>query len=675
MTIDFLFIIVYNTKYNHILNIMNNKTINKKIFEEKSLSAKNILFVRVFLSIFLMTGIFTIITKEASADINTPCSITCSQYSSNDNNITWKVSPASGSCDNNNKKYYYRTSESGNGTLFYTSGVSNNTSPTFSTPSDVGNVYVRVTTSNDGSTGWVSCGTGNGNINANTNTSSLTASCSPDKDSIEIGESVKWTVTASGPYSNYSYTWSGTDYSNGTTVNSRNMTKTYNTSGNKTMSVTVKNSKPCTSCAKTVTVSCGSVVVRDIEEDEDLEVSCYANQNNIEVGESTTWTASVSGGTGSYSYSWSGTNSLSGSSRTVTKNYTSEGTKTATVRVTSGNKTGYATCSMNVEEEVVDDDLEVSCYADDDSVETGDSIKWIANVNGGTGSYSYSWSGTNSLSGSSRTVTKRYTSEGEKYAKIKVTSGSQTEYATCYADVEDDEDNDDDDLEVSCYADDDSVETGDSIKWIAEADGGSGSYKYSWSGTDDLDGSSRTVTQRYYDDGEKKARVKVTSGGQTEYATCYADVEDDNQVLSYVQTSNAMPLVSSVYLSDIPYTGAGDNIKIVLFATALALWSMLLAYYFLKKKINSNEIVSEIVSDSNTSSFEVNNIFEERKESENKAIQDIEDYARINKVILSSSASEKILKLSNLGKVKANEVIKGLSTGDWVAISEEDIRE
>jgi len=136
-----------------------------------------------------------------------------------------------------------------------------------------------------------------------------------------------------------------------------------------------------------------------------------------------------------------------------------------------------------------------------------------------------------------------------------------------------------------------------------------------------------------------------------------------------------MPLVSSVYLSDIPYTGAGDNIKIVLFATALALWSMLLAYYFLKKKINSNEIVSEIVSDSNTSSFEVNNIFEERKESENKAIQDIEDYARINKVILSSSASEKILKLSNLGKVKANEVIKGLSTGDWVAISEEDIRE
>ena len=399
-----------------------------------------------------------------------------------------------------------------------------------------------------------------------------------------------------------------------------------------------------------------------------LSITCSSNSSTADIDEEVIWTVNASGGNGSYSYSWSGTNSLSGSSKTITKTYASEGTKTASVRVTSGSKTGYATCSMHVEE---DDDLEVSCYANDDSVETGDSIKWIAEVTGGNGSYSYSWSGTNSLSGSSKTITKKYTSDGEKYAKIKVTSGSQTKYATCYADVEEE----DDDLEVSCYTNDDSVETGDSIKWIAEADGGSGSYKYSWSGTDGLDGSSRTTTQRYSDDGEKKARVKVTSGSQTEYATCYADVEDDNQVLSYVQTSNVMPLVSSVYLSDIPYTGAGDNIKIVLFATALALWSMLLAYYFLKKKINTNETVPEIVNDSDSFSFEIKNTFEERKEFENKAIQDIEDYARMNKVILSSSASEKILKLSILGKVKANEIIKGLSTGDWTAVSEEDIRE
>ncbi len=640
---------------------MKNKTVNKTIFSKNAFSVE-----KTFIISILVVSLFSILTKNAQADVNTPCSATCSQYSNSGNYTSWRVSAVSGSCDNNSKKYYYKTDESNTDRLFYTSavGLSSNTSRVFSTPSDVGSVYVRITTENDGSTGWISCGSGSKeNID---NISSLTASCSPNKSSIEIGESVVWTVNASGPYSNYSYTWSGTD---DISSNNSSVTKTYNTSGTKTARVTVKNYKTCSSCSKTITVSCGSVVVNDID---DLDVSCSANPDNIEIGESTTWTASVSGGTGSYSYSWSGTNSLSGSSKTITKTYTSEGTKSATVRVTSGGKTGYANCSMSVEEEI-NDNLEVSCYADDDSVETGDSIKWIAEADGGSGSYSYSWSGTNSLSGSSKTVTKKYTSDGEKYAKVRVTSGGQTEYATCYADVE--EEDEDDDLEVSCYADDDSVETGDSIKWIAEADGGSGSYKYSWSGTDDLDGSSRTVTERYYDEGEKKARVKVTSGGQTEYATCYADVEDDNQVLSYVQTSNTMPLVSSVYLSDIPYTGAGDNIKIVLFITALVLWSMLLAYYFLKKKLNNNEVVPEIIKNSDNKSFEVSNLFEEKSVTENKAIQDIEDYARMNKIILSSSASEKIFKLSKLGKVKANEVIKGLSIGDWVAVSEEDIRE
>ncbi|MDD4803835.1 MAG: hypothetical protein PHN69_01550 [Candidatus Pacebacteria bacterium] len=747
-----------------ILKNIKDKIINKVVFFKKDSFLKKSFFVKLFLILFLVLGFLNIAIKDVSADTNTPCSATCSQYSNNGNNITWKVSSAFGSCDNNSKKYYYKTGGSSTGNLFFTSatGLSNNTARTFSTPSNVGTVYARITTKNDGSTGWITCGSGSGSnsdsgIVSSNDSSYLTASCSPNKSSIEIGESVTWTVKASGPYTSYNYTWSGTESLQG---NNSSVIGTYQYSGTKTASVTVKNYKTCSSCSKTITVSCGSVNVKDVEID-DLKVSCSANPNDIGIGESTTWTANASGGTGSYSYSWSGTNSLTGSSKTIGKTYTSEGIKSAIVTVTSGNKVGYANCSMNVRETPVnnltvscsanpsnieigesttwlanasggtgsytyswsgtnslsgssrtvnklystegektatvivtsgnktayvncsvyvededdDDDLEVTCYADDDSVETGDSIKWIADVDGGSGSYSYSWSGTNSLTGSSKTVTKRYTSDGEKYAKIKVISGGQTEYATCYADVEEDED-EDDDLEVSCYADDDSVETGDSIKWIAEADGGSGSYKYSWSGTDGLDGSSRTVTERYSDEGEKKARVKVTSGGQTEYATCYADVDDDNQVLSYVQTNPVMPLAASVYLSDVPYTGAGDNIKIVLFATMLVLWSMFLAYYLLRKRMNSIQEVATVESNNikSDSSFKVQDDFIQTVELDNKALTDIEDYARMNKVILSSSATEKILKLSRLGKAKANEVIKSLSTGEWIAVGEEEIK-
>ena len=149
--------------------------------------------------------------------------------------------------------------------------------------------------------------------------------------------------------------------------------------------------------------------------------------------------------------------------------------------------------------------------------------------------------------------------------------------------------------------------------------------------------------------------------------------------MSYVQTTNPIiPLASSVYLSDVPYTGIGDNIKVISFATILGLWSIFLAYYLLKKKNNSIQevVLSESSNGEKTNnSFKVQNDFVQNVESDNKALTDIEDYARMNKVLLSSSATEKVLKLSRLGKVNASNLIKGLSTGEWRAVSDEDIRE
>ncbi|MFA5935182.1 MAG: hypothetical protein WC827_04855, partial [Candidatus Paceibacterota bacterium] len=489
----------------------------------------------------------------------------------------------------------------------------------------------------------------------------LDVSCSANPNSIDVGQSTTWSANASGGTGSYTYSWTGTDSLYGS---SRTVTKSYNNEGTKTARVTVR------SGTQTSYADC-SAVVSEIPLP-NLTASCSANPNSIDVGQSTTWSANASGGTGSYTYSWTGTDSLYGSSRTVTKSYNNEGTKTARVTVTSGGITASATCYTTVEQQVTD--LEVSCSADEDNIEIDDSVRFTADVSGGTGSYTYSWSGTNNLYGSSRTVTKSYSTEGTKTARVTVTSGGITSSATCYTTVEEQTS----DLEVSCSADDDNIESGESIRWVAEADGGTGSYRYSWSGTDDLDGSSRTVKQKYYDEGEKKARVKVTSGDDVEYATCYADVEADNQVLSYVQTTNPiMPLAASVYLSDVPYTGAGDSIKIILFVTTLGLWSIFLAYYLLRRRMNNKQelaIVESTTTNSNDT-FKVQTDFVQNVELDNKALKDIEDYARMNKVSLSSSATEKILKLGRLGKVNASSLIKGLSTGEWIAVSDEDIKE
>ena len=231
---------------------------------------------------------------------------------------------------------------------------------------------------------------------------------------------------------------------------------------------------------------------------------------------------------------------------------------------------------------------------------------------------------------------------------------------------------------MSCDANDSNPQTNDSVRWTADASGGTGSYSYSWSGTNSLYGSSRTVTKYYSTEGEKTARVTVTSGGHTATATCYTDVQNDNQVLSYTQTTNTvMPLAASVYLSDVPYTGAGDNVRIILFITTLMLWSLFISYYLLKRKNNFTQevVVAESKKEQSNDSFKVQNDFVQTIELDNKAITDIEDYARMNKILLSSSATEKILKLSRLGRINASDLIKSLSTGEWIAVSDDNIKE
>lgn len=78
------------------------------------------------------------------------------------------------------------------------------------------------------------------------------------------------------------------------------------------------------------------------------------------------------------------------------------------------------------------DDLEVSCYADPDDPETGDRVRWYADVSGGDGDYDYDWTGTNNLDSSSKSPSKTYSSQGTKRATVTVTDGDNNEASdTC----------------------------------------------------------------------------------------------------------------------------------------------------------------------------------------------------------------------------------------------------
>lgn len=79
-----------------------------------------------------------------------------------------------------------------------------------------------------------------------------------------------------------------------------------------------------------------------------ITASCSVSPISTLAGESVTWTAYPKGGTGSYSYSWSGTDGLTGDAQFVTPIYTSAGTKSASVTVTSGVQNVTALCANSV---------------------------------------------------------------------------------------------------------------------------------------------------------------------------------------------------------------------------------------------------------------------------------------------------------------------------------------
>lgn len=117
-----------------------------------------------------------------------------------------------------------------------------------------------------------------------------------------------------------------------------------------------------------------------------LSVSCSVTPSVITVGSSATWSASVSGGT-TYTYSWSGTDGLSGTASTVAKQYTTAGTKSGQVAVTSGNQSVTNSCSNTLTVNIPSPTAQLS--ATPTTIDAGSSsvLAWSsANTNVCTGS-------------------------------------------------------------------------------------------------------------------------------------------------------------------------------------------------------------------------------------------------------------------------------------------------
>lgn len=164
-----------------------------------------------------------------------------------------------------------------------------------------------------------------------------------------------------------------------------------------------------------------------------LSVSCSASPTAINTGGSSTWTSTVTGagGSGTYTYSWTGTDSLGGQSDSVSKTYSSVGSKTASVTVTSAGQSATVQCSNSVTVTDPGSNFTASCSNSVSTVAINTSMTRTASASGGNGTYSYLWSGDEGLSGTGSTISKSYSSTGSKTASVVVTSGTENYTASC----------------------------------------------------------------------------------------------------------------------------------------------------------------------------------------------------------------------------------------------------
>jgi hypothetical protein len=355
--------------------------------------------------------------------------------------------------------------------------------------------------------------------------------------------------------------------------------------------------------------------------------------------------------------------------------------------------------------------LQISCYANPGSVQVGNTVNWYANTSGGNGSYVYSWSGTDGLSGSGTNVSKSYSYTGNKSAMITVTSGGQTATANCYANVYQVQDYSNynynynyngysnyypynynynygynnygynyNNLDGSCSAVTTNSNVGNTVQYYAMANGGDGYFTYYWYDDEGgLTGNAQYAARTYSTPGTKVARVTITSAGHSITRSCYANV-GQVQVLAYSQTSQ--PTLASVYLSQVPYTGAGDVFKVVSFITFLAIWSGAIAYIFLRRKERVGLVVLSESDGEEKENSGVNDGTAKLSESisqDEKDISAVEDYARTHKILLSSGAVAEVVKSSRFGKAKASDLIKKIaedkrvSEDEWVTVGDGEI--
>jgi hypothetical protein len=433
-----------------------------------------------------------------------------------------------------------------------------------------GNKTARVTVTSGNQTASRDCQTV---VVSQVQTPNPSVSCQANLSTADVGDTVSFTAFPVSGTTPYTYSWSGTDGISGTT---KTISKQFNSAGTKTATVVLTDAN-----GKQAQASCSTTIQ---QQNPGLGGSCTASPTSANVGQNINFSASGTGGTGNYTFEWLGLEN-NFTSQNFSTSFSSPGSKNVRVRISSGGQTVERSCPVNIEQPNTTN-LNVSCDVSPSNPRTNQTVRWSSSVSGGEGTLQYQWTG--DAQGNTPDVFESYNNDGNYSATVRVTdSQGRQDTATCNVRIDEDDDDDDDeeDLDVSCSVSDSRVKVGEDVTFSARADGGNRPYDYEWDGDDGLNSNDRTVRISYDSPGRKRAEVTVEDDdGDEETARCSVLVEDDQQEVTVITESLPTPPQSYVYLNQVPYTGAGDKLKLISFAVMLAFWSIFIAYMIIRKR-------------------------------------------------------------------------------------------
>jgi hypothetical protein len=207
----------------------------------------------------------------------------------------------------------------------------------------------------------------------------LFVSISPTAVVVDVGQSQTFTSAGSGGTLPYTYQW----YLNGVIesgVTSASWTFTPSSMGSYTVCVKVTDSASASTTSNTATITVNSAP----------SVSISLSAATLDVGQSQTFTSSVSGGTSPYSYQWYLNDAAVSGATSSTWTFTPSSSGSYSVLVNVTDTVGFEVRS-NVATVIVNTAPSVSISPGSTTLDVGQSQDFTSSVSGGTGSHSYQW--------------------------------------------------------------------------------------------------------------------------------------------------------------------------------------------------------------------------------------------------------------------------------------------